>query len=166
MKREELKALGVADDVIEKIMGLHGTALAEQKSKLDVATQKATDLGSQVTQLTADLTKAQAATGNVDDIKRQLADAQAALAATTKAQKVRDALATYKPRDAGTLMKLLDLEKVSFTDAGPSGLKEQVEALKTAQGYLFADAADPKGGADPKPAGNGTKSMNDILRGL
>jgi peptidoglycan hydrolase-like protein with peptidoglycan-binding domain len=31
MKREELKALGVADDVIDKIMGLHGTALTEQK---------------------------------------------------------------------------------------------------------------------------------------
>lgn len=166
MKREELKALGVADDVIEKIMGLHGTALAEQKSKLDAATQKATDLQGQVTQLTGDLIKAQATTGNVDDIKKQLADAQAALAATTKAQKVRDALTAYKPRDAGTLMRLLDLDKVTITDAGPSGLKEQVDALRAAQDYLFADAADPKGGADPKAPGGAVKSMNDILRGL
>jgi len=48
-------------------------------------------------------------------------------------------------------MKLLDLDKVTVTDAGPSGLKEQVEALKTAQPYLFTDAPNPKGGGDPDP---------------
>lgn len=166
MKREELKALGVADELIDKIMGLHGTALAEQKSKLDAATQKATDAEAQLNKLTADLTAAQKSGADAAALQKQLADAQAALAATTKAQTIRDALAAYKPHNAATLMKIIDTDKITITDAGAVGLKEQVDALKADQPFLFADAADPKGGGDPKPPGGGVKSMNDILRGL
>lgn len=155
MKREELKALGVADDLIDKIMGLHGTALTEQKSKLDAATQKATDTEAQLTKLTADLTAAQKSGADAAALKAQLEAATKALDATKKSQTIRDALGEYKPHNAATLMRLLDLDKINVTDAGTIGLKEQVDALKAGQPYLFADATAPKGGSDVLPPNTG-----------
>lgn len=156
MKREDLKALGLTDEQIEKVMGMHGTTVTDLQTKLAAATVKTTDAETQLTKLNTDLTAAQKSGADAEALKSQLADAQKALAATQKTQKVRDALTAYKPRDASTLIRLLDLDKVSFTDAGAVGLKEQVDALKAAQGYLFADEPTPKGGGDPNPNPNPT----------
>lgn len=154
MKREDLKALGLTDEQIEKVMGFHGTTVNDINGRLAAATTAASDQKAQLDKLTADLAAAQKATGDADAIKKQLAEVQAALANTQKAQKVRDALAEYKPHDAETILRLIDLDKVSFGDAGIAGLKEQMEPLKASKKFLFADTPDGAGGkppADPNP---------------
>lgn len=167
MKREELKALGLTDEQIEKVMGLHGTTVTDLQNKLSTASKDAEDRKGQLDKLTTDLADAQKNTGDVAALKDQLAKAQAALASTQKSQKVRDALGQYKPHDAETLMRLLDLDKVNITDAGIVGLKEQVEPLKETKKFLFADSADPAGGKDPaNPNPPPATTVEDAIKGI
>ena len=51
-------------------------------------------------------------------------------------------LVKAKARDIEVVMPLIDLEKVTLTDAGLEGLKEQLDTLKEAKAYLF-DTEDP-----------------------
>ena len=46
-------------------------------------------------------------------------------------------LVKAKARDIEVVMPLIDLEKITRTDAGLEGLTEQLEALKTSKAYLF-----------------------------
>lgn len=166
MKREELKAMGLTDEQIEKVMGLHGATVTDLQNKITTATTAAADQKTQLEKLTKDLDAATKATGDVEAIKKQLEAAQTALATTQKSQKVRDALAPYKPHDAETLMRLIDLDKVNFTDAGIVGLKEQVEPLKESKKFLFADTPDGSGGKDPKdPNIPPAATLEDAIKG-
>ena len=156
MKREELKGLGIADELIDKVMALHGATLT-------AATSEGKRAQEQLAQLTADLEVARKNTGDVAALREQLEKSEKAMQGLKKAQAVRDALGAYKPKDADLLMKLIDVDKVSLTDAGIAGLKEQVEPIKAEKGFLFTDE---RGGGEPSPPGAKTRTMNDILRGL
>ena len=50
MKREELKALGLADDVIDKIMGINGADIEAQKAKLTPVQTELDGLKAQLTE--------------------------------------------------------------------------------------------------------------------
>lgn len=160
MKREELKAMGVADELIDKIMGLHGATMTATISESKKYKE-------QSEQLSADLEAARKSTGDVTELRAKLEQSEKAFQSLHKGQKVRDALAEYKPKDAELLLKLIDLDKINVNDNGISGLKEQIEPIKTGKGFLFDDSPNNKGGnggvGNPPAAGT---SMNDILRRL
>lgn len=51
-------------------------------------------------------------------------------------------LVTAKARDVDVVMPLIDFSKVTRTETGLEGLKEQIDGLKEAKAYLF-DTEDP-----------------------
>ena len=62
-------------------------------------------------------------------------------------------LVKAKARDIEVVMPLIDLDKVTHTDAGLEGLKEQLDALKEAKAYLFETE-------EPAPQNKGKSGLN------
>lgn len=168
MKREELEALGLTKEQMEGVMRAHGVDIEATRRAAEENQRQAEELRSQLAAAAASLSAAQKDTNELDGLRRQLQEAQNALTEQRKTSAIRDALAAYRPRDAALVAKLLNAEQISYSAEGGelTGLKEQMEALKSASGYLFEDAADPRGGSpDAGNAGSGTFDMNQFLRG-
>ncbi len=171
MKREELKALGLTDEQIDKIMGVHGQDIndlkASHKAALDAATAKAKDTETQLADLTGKLTAAQQSAGDAETIRQQLTKAQGDLAAQQKAAAIRAGLSGYKLHDPETVLALLKQDAITIgADGAAIGLKEQMDAMRTGKAFLFSDAPDAAGGGENKGGGDPAKDMNSFIRGL
>jgi predicted nucleic acid-binding Zn-ribbon protein len=159
MKREDLKKLlpeGTADDVIDKIMAMHGQDIEGHKTKLSTAETEAAALKKQLTdanttiegfkKLDVDAIKAAA-----DEWKAKAEAAQTEAAAQVSALKfehaLESALTGAKARNAKAVKALLDAGALKLNEADGSiiGLKEQLEKIKSENEYLFeGESGDPK----------------------
>lgn len=156
MKREELKALELADDVIDKIMALHGkdveaskTALTTAQTELDNAKKQLTEANTAIEgfkKLDVDGIKAAA-----DEWKTKAEQAQAE--ATAQVSKLKfdhaldGALTGAKAKNAKAVRALLSMETLKLNDADGSivGLKDQLETLQKENDYLFeSETPTPK----------------------
>ena len=169
MKREDLEAMGLSKENIDKIMQQNGQDI--ENAKANAATNavdkaRADRLQEQLNTALAELTAAQQEGATTAQLRKTLAETTAKLDAANKSNDVRAILERdYKPKDVALLMKLLDHDKITKGDDGNyTGIKEQVDPLKTASGYLFSDTPDPQGG-NPN-AGDPGKAvdMNAFLR--
>ena len=166
MKREDLEALGLEKEVVDKVMGLYGQSVNQLKTDLDTEKAKTAGLEKDIKERdkalnelqsknkdNADLSKelAELQSKNKDnaDLSKELADLQATYA-DLKNQSMKEienlkrdnaiaaALAEAKAKDPALVAKSLDLELIKLnTDGTVAGLKEQVEQLKTTHAYLF-----------------------------
>lgn len=166
MKREELKALGLTDDQIDRVMALNGQTIEGLKAQAEAEKGRAETAEAQLTQLQGELTKAQKSAGDFEGLKAQLAKAQSDLAGIQKTAKIKAALGAYKPKNADLVMRLLDADQISVSDDGKfTGLDEQVAPLRDQSGYLFEDTPTPSGGKPGLGAPNDEFNMNNFLRG-
>lgn len=124
--REFLKGLDLDSETIDTIMAEHGKLVTKDKEKIE--------------ELKKDLKKAQ------DDLTEANKDVD---------KKVQDALATEKKNyevkmelkdqvhNVDIMMTQLDLEKVVMDENGKikSGLKEQLDAIKKTDAFLFKESA-------------------------
>lgn len=72
------------------------------------------------------------------------------------------ALAGYKPRNIKAVSALIDKSKLSYSDSGVEGLKEQIEALQKSDAFLFEQ--EPVGTGMPHDAtalNQSTSSLDD-----
>ena len=69
-------------------------------------------------------------------------------------------LVKAKARDIEVIMPLIDLDKVTRTDAGLEGLKEQVDTLKETKAYLF-ETEDPNPGKGKSGLNHGAGDEGD-----
>lgn len=160
MTREELKNAGLNDEQIETVMKLHGQGINDANARAEQASE-------QVRQLTTDLEAARNST-ELADMRDKLNRMTGNYNALRKSNAIKAALAEYRPRDAAMLAKLLDNDKIAFDEekGTVTGVKEQVEPLKSSSGYLFADTPAPAGGTPGGDNNNGDGfSMNRFLRG-
>ena len=169
MRREELRAQGLTDAQIEFVMQQNGLDITNARQN-DEAVQAeraiSQELRQQLETVRADLQAAQTGAATASELRRQLGEAQARLDASTKANAVRDAITQYKPRDAAMIMRLLDMDKITVGQDGTlTGLKEQMDPMKEASAFLFADAPDSSGGTPPAGGGGNAFDMNAFLRG-
>lgn len=69
---------------------------------------------------------------------------------------LKEAIASYKPRNLTALEALIDKSKLTYTDDGKvtAGLKEQIDALKTSDSYLF-EVVQSSGSGNPQNGGFG-----------
>lgn len=135
MKREELKALGLTDEQIEKIMALNGQAIEAWKAQ------------------------AEAEKGRADTAQADLAGAQktARLKDALGAYKPKDAALLMKLLDADKISL--------GEDGKLTGLEEQIKPLRESSGYLFADMPSERGGKPDIGGPSGQAfNMNDFLR--
>ncbi len=166
MKREFLKRLELADDIIDQIMAEHGkgiekykTANETQKTELDGLKEQLAeanktvesfkDLDVEGIKKAADEWKAKA--------EKADADAKAKIEAMQFDHALDGALTGAKAKNIKAVKALLDMEKVKLEDGKITGLDSQLEALKTENGYLFEVVAGEgeKGKYIYKPAGGG-----------
>jgi hypothetical protein len=151
MKREDLTKLGLAEDVIDKIMGLHGSDIEGHKAK---QTSTATELEGIKAQLLEAGKQIEAFKGmNVDQIKasadewkakaeQAAADGAAQVAALRFDHALEGALSGAKAKNSKAVKALLDNGSLKMNEDGSIlGLKEQLEKIKSENDYLFNDVA-------------------------
>lgn len=127
MKKEELTALGVAEDVSEKILKAIEKETKSIKSELKAANDKLEKYSG------IDIEAEKEAEYN-----RGRAEVQADFDKYKNDRAVDDALLKSGARNTTAVKALIDMDKVTFKDGKPEGLADQLEALKKDSGYLFA----------------------------
>lgn len=149
MKREDLEALGLEKEVVDKVMGLYGQSVNQLKTDLETEKAKTAGLEKDIKERDKALTELQSKNKDNADLSKELADLQATYADLKKQsmQEIENlkrdnaiaaALAEAKAKDPALVAKSLDLDLIKLnTDGTVAGLKEQVEQLKTTHAYLF-----------------------------
>ena len=156
MNREDILKLGVAEDLVDKIMALHGADIESHKTKLSTAQAEIDGLKKQVgeantaiegfkkldpdaLQKAADEWKAKA--------EQAEKDAQAQVAQLKFDHALDGALTGAKAKNAKAVKALLDasLLKLNEADGSIIGLDEQLKKVKEGNDFLFeSDQPTPK----------------------
>lgn len=178
MKREELKGLGLSDEQVDKVMGIHGADVNELKGQVSQLTterdglkQRASDSDKQLNELKAAHKDDKDFQAEIDKLK---ADNKAKDDAASK--QLKETQLNYQTElalvKAGALntkaaSALIDKDKLSLDEKGNvAGLDEQLEALKSddSSKFLFKaeEAQKPNDTppitvpGNPNPNANGT----------
>ncbi|ATE84835.1 capsid assembly scaffolding protein [Oenococcus phage vB_OeS_unk162] len=165
MKREELKALSLTDEQIDKIMKINGDDVNSLKADIQSKDSKIEELNGNINGLNTQVKDQKAAVDKLsknpeltDDQKKQFEDLKTQLSDTEK--KFKDELKQTKinsavelgltkagARNSKAARALLDISKVSLDDNGNTiGLEDQIKNLKTADDskFLFDDGTAQK----------------------
>ena len=148
MKREDLKALGLSDEHIDKIMALNGQDIEKQKGSLVTLQTEADGLKKQLEEAGVtiegfkklDIAAIQTA---ADEWKTKAEQAQKDAAdqvARLRFDHALDgALSGAKARNPKAVRALLNLDGLKLNEADNSiaGLKEQIEKIQTENDFLF-----------------------------
>jgi len=154
MKREDLKALELEDDVVDKIMKLHGQDIEDHKSKLEAAEKQTDDLQGRLEE--ANKTIEGFKEMDVDGIKAAADDwkakaEQAEKDAKTQIEQLKfdhaleGALTGAKAKNPKAVKALLDMDALKYNEGKIIGLEEQLKAIQEKEDYLFeSDEPMPK----------------------
>ena len=155
--------------------------LTEQLNSAKATNANAQELQTKVDELTAELETKKKALSDSKALSRQIeqltatvADKDRAIETLSKTNRVSGELRSAGARNPDVLMKMIDLDQVGIADGKVTGLKEQIEALRVSDPYLFTGEPSPKGGVDdggtdnsravaPR-AKNENENINDELR--
>lgn len=161
MKKEQLIELGISDEVAKQVMAIHGTDVTKYKNELSTSQQTISDLETQISDRDKDLNKLRKDNSNneelqnqLNELKQQYKDAEKAhqdkLVNIQKESALSSLIGEYKAKNSKAIAALLDQEKIVFKDGELSGVKEQLDALKESDSYLFdlgtGTSYGPKGG--------------------
>jgi hypothetical protein len=179
LKREELKGLGLSDEQVDKVMGIHGTDVNDLKGQVsqltterDALKQRAADSDKQLNELKAahkddkdfqaEIDKLKADNKAKDDAAfKQLKETQ--LNYQTELALVKAGALNTKAASA-----LIDKDKLSLDEKGNvTGLDEQLEALKSDDSSKFLFKAEEAQKPNDTPPitvpGNPNPNANDTL---
>ena len=171
MKREFLKDLGLADDLIDKIMDENGKDINAEKAKADAAEQTVKDLQDQIKERDKDIAELKKSSADNADLTKKYEDLQAKYKIDTESleQKLADqqldaavnaAIVEAKGKNAKAIKALLDMSKLTIKDGKVEGLN--LDEIKKSDSYLFESDEDPK---EPKFFGITPGGQVDILQG-
>lgn len=173
MKKEQLTALGLSEEISEKVLGIHKDTLKDfiPKHRFDEVTAEKTNLTSQLSAANTQIEQLKKFEGTNQEltakIEKYQQDATAketqykeSLAKMAKTNLIRVSLLSSdkRPYDVDIVSSLIDVEKVVLDGKSEkivSGLDEQLEQLKKDKAFLFSPGAgnpNPKG--NPPPEGN------------
>lgn len=166
--------------VSEKLAGSK-VKLADLASGMYVSKDKYADIETQLTEARTTITERDTQlndlkrVGNPAELQAQIAqlqeqhkkDAEAAeqrIVAMQFENALTNALTTAKAKNPKAVAALIDRQVLKLKGDNIHGLKEQIEAIRQENGFLFADEPDPAGGSEIK-GGETKTTMNDFLRG-
>lgn len=142
MKREFLKELGIAEDLIDKIMDENGRDIEAEKGKVGSKDKEIELLNNQLKD--ANKTIKSYKDMDIDKIKESASEwegkfkeAQKDMENLKNTSALEKALLSVNAHDGDILMKLIDKESLKFTDEGVTGLEEQIKVLQESKPYLF-----------------------------
>ncbi|MCT3528219.1 hypothetical protein EFR49_01470 [Latilactobacillus curvatus] len=182
MKREELKALGLEDSAIDKVMALHGQTVNGLNAQINTLNTEKETLTEQVSQSAkqledlskdnADNAELQAQIKQLQDDKAQLeSDSQTKLVEVQTNYAIESALKDAGARDVKAVLPFIDKDTIKLADGKVTGLDEQLKAIQTDKDFLF-QPTEPKApkpsivtSNNPNPAGQGevTKEIFDSM---
>lgn len=175
MKREFLKSLGLADDVIEKIMAEHGTSVQAKTDRIATLEQEAAasktqieGLTAQISQRDADIAELQKHKGTAEELSGKLTTLQQKYDDDTKAlntkltEQANDFAAekfldgykfTSKAARRAVLADFRKAEGVKYVDGQIVGGKEFMVKYMADEPDCFVPEDGDKGGDDGNGAG-------------
>ena len=151
MKREELRALGLTDEQIEKVMAEHGKSLTEVNAKLSAAEESKKALETQLAARDKDIKELKKGSEDNAELtkkyeeleskyKQEKADYEQQIKDTNLNHAVDMALAG-KVHDTNIVRGLLDRTKLTLDEQGQlGGLDEQLQSLSESKSFLFVDS--------------------------
>jgi len=148
MKREDLKALGLTDEQIDKVMAENGKDIEKHKSAADTAKTELDGLKTQLSEAnkTIEGFKGQDIEGvkkSADEYKAKFEQAQKDAATQISQLKfdhaLEGALTASKAKNVKAVKALLELKDLKLKDDDGSiiGLDDQLKKVKEANAYLF-----------------------------
>lgn len=157
MNREQLKALGLSDEVIDQVMALHGTAMGKLTGQVETLTSERDSLqatadqyASQVKDLKAEADKVPGMAEKLAEMEKTQSESIAASEKIKKDYEIKIALQNSGAKSTVAVRKMLDDSKIAIDDDGNViGINEQLEELKASEefGFLFQEQTPPA--ADP-----------------
>lgn len=173
MTKEELKALGVPDDVADKIVEDYGknyVSKAQFNTKLEELKAAKAEKEAMVKEVDG-LKKAnkdnEALAAQIDEMKKAAKEREKQYQDSMNQFKldsaVEMALTTAKARNPKAVRSLLDGGKLKLNEDGTvSGLDEQIKAIKESDAYMFEDGTVKAGGIEPgNPGGKDDAGTED-----
>ncbi len=157
MNREELKALGLTDEQIDKIMAAYGKAINDIKKKAD----KVDGLAAQVDNYEKDLAERDKQLGElgekakdneelaaeIERLKGENESTRTAYEEKLNEQmfehKIETTLSGAKVKNTKAVRALLDLDMIKLDGDKLKGLDEQLKTLKESDSYLFEEDKNP-----------------------
>lgn len=190
MKTEDLKAMGLTDDQISKIMAENGKDVnaakgdAESlKSEMAALKNQITSLDEQITERDKQLKDIKDSAGDNEQLKKQINDLQEQnkaqkqageekLTQLMKEHAIESELLSSGAINIKAVKALIEEQKIMLDEKGISGLKEQIEALKSAEDskMLFKsdtvqiDGTRPGQGIDNSANNNTGLSLADAVK--
>jgi chromosome segregation ATPase len=183
MKREFLKAFGLEDETIDKILDEHSRGIGAEKAKLETMSAAKADLEAQITQRDKDLAELKKAAKGSDELEKQLTALQEAAKAEKASYEAKIMSAAIKAElkgkvhDEQIVSGLIDSTKLKLDDAGNviDGLAAQIEQLSKDKSFLFVQQQEQQGTKSPSgfkpaesssgtpPAPGQTKSLSEAV---
>lgn len=170
MKREELKALGLEDDVVDKVMGLHGTDINELKGQIKQLETEKAGLNDRISESDKQIEAIKKSHKGDDELQKEIDKLNADNKAKDEemAKQLTDTKIGYLTelgltkagaKNIKATSALLDKSALSLDkDGNVSGLDDQIKALQSGDDtkFLFDGAAEPAKPNTPviTPAGN------------
>lgn len=150
MNREFLKALGLEDETIEKVMAEHGRTLNDTKGQLDTVTterdnlkEQLTDRDTQLNDLSDKVKDSEDLTAEINRLKDENKSTAKELQDKLKQQafehRLENSLKDANVRNTKAVKALLDTEKIKLDGEKLLNLDDQLEALRESDAYLFEE---------------------------
>jgi len=156
MNKKDLTELGIAEDIAEKIIVMHGKDIEKHKTALETAQAEGKSVKDQLAEASKQI---EAFKGmDIDGIKKAAddwkakaekaeADAKTQLDALKFDHSLDTALSAAKAKNSKAVKALLDVAnlKLNDTDGSIIGLEDQLKKIKEGNDYLFeSDTPTPK----------------------
>lgn len=165
MKKEDLIALGVTEDLAKQIMALHGADMTKAKAEDATNQETINELKQQLSERDKDLKNLEKNVTNVeelkqqletmkDDYKKQAQDYEERITSTQKNALLTSILSESKAKNPKIIESYLQKDQIKLEDGQLVGAQEQIEALQKSDPYLF-DMGTSQGGYNP-PKGSAT----------
>ncbi len=179
MKKEDFVALGIDESAAEKCAAASAEELKGfiPKARFDEVNNEKKALEKTLSERDEQLETLKKSTGNVEEMKKQIADLQAenktkdeahaAEMAKLKLDNAVDtALTAAGAKNIKAVRALLDSSGLKLGEDGkPEGLTAQLEALKKSDGYLFKESEAPSfKGFQPGASGDGVPKSADLSK--
>lgn len=152
MKREDLKAMGLTEEQIEKVMAENGKDIQAEKDNTATKQKEVDTLNGQLKTANDDIKAFKDM--NIDEIKQKSAElekkyeeSQANLKKVRENALIEKNLSAINAHDIDVVKGLLKLDELVFKDNEVIGLDAQIETLKKEKAFLFKEES---GSTDPQ----------------
>jgi hypothetical protein len=170
MDRKFLEGLGLAKEVIDKVLDAHSADIGKHKTQIDDLTGERDGLKSQLDGVAAKLkafdgVDVAALKGEIDTLKKDMttkdADFKAQLADRDFQTAVTAAITTAKGKNPKAVMALLNTETLKASKNQKEDIAAALETLRKSDAYLFDDSKPADSGGTPaKVSTGGTHDEN------